>query len=538
VMTSFSSRSFMTLVAVVVTVMFGSVIVGAQSAPSWTTPIPKITGPIPVTADSYPFMAANKFSEPVDLSKSGYTEEEFFVSGTANIYDWGQDGAVTVKIPNKPYTTRILVRRPTDRARFSGTVIVEVMHDPAGVDFPLIWAWASGYWLEHGDAYVGITMDVRSADALKKFNPTRYAPISWANPNPDEACGGGGRGNAAPTKSDTEEGLKWDMISQVGALLKSDAPTNPLAGYNVRFLFMTSQDPGQMTYINAIQPHAVLMNGKPVYDGHVVKSGDRAARIRRCAPAPGAGDPRNVVKNVGVPVINLLQEGDVIGTLAARRADSDALTDRFRWYEVAGTSHSGSATYRWATPNLKDLQAAGGPVMERAFSTAIEQYTLALPLREPGRCLPSEIVSEQPAVTMTFDSTFANLDQWVRNGVAAPRGALIEVKNPGTPQAEIARDEIGNAIGGVRTPYVDVPTAIYHSGHGTAPGCGNNFGYTEALDWARLDKLYGSYKNYATKMGQAVDRSVKDRWITESDGRKIKAELVTPPPVAGTASSN
>src|SRR5262245_64677938 len=86
------------------------------------TPVPKAT-PVPVTADSYPFMAANKSTPALDLSKVGYVEEEYLVNGTANVYDWASDGAVSVKTPNAPYTTRILVRRPT--SGFSGTVVVE-----------------------------------------------------------------------------------------------------------------------------------------------------------------------------------------------------------------------------------------------------------------------------------------------------------------------------------------------------------------------------------------------------------------------------
>src|SRR5215472_13576875 len=88
-----------------------------------TTPLPKVAGPIPVTADSYPFMAANRSTPAFDLSKAGYTEEEFIVSGTANVYDWTSDGALNVKTPNAPYGTRILLRRPSNPARFSGTVV-------------------------------------------------------------------------------------------------------------------------------------------------------------------------------------------------------------------------------------------------------------------------------------------------------------------------------------------------------------------------------------------------------------------------------
>jgi hypothetical protein len=34
------------------------------------TPVPKFTGPIPVTADSYPFLAASHSLVPFDLAKS------------------------------------------------------------------------------------------------------------------------------------------------------------------------------------------------------------------------------------------------------------------------------------------------------------------------------------------------------------------------------------------------------------------------------------------------------------------------------------
>ncbi len=516
--------------------VFGIVAFAAVAAAQTATPIPKATGPIPVTATSFPFMSATRMQEPVDLAKVGFVEEEFFVSGTANVYDWAPTGELTVKIPNAPYATRILVRRPADPAHFTGTIIVEIVHAPNGHDFPEMFSWSGDYVMEHGDAYVGITMDPASIGALKRFNPTRYAPLSFANPNPTEACGAGrgGGANAAPETSEVEEGLKWDMISQVGALLKSNAPGHPMTGFNVQYLYMTSQDAAQTTYIDALQRHAVLANGKPVYDGHVIKSGGRPSRIRRCAAAPGNNDPRVAIKNAGVPVINVLQQGDVLGALALRRADSDDPADRYRLYEIAGTAHSSPPPYRTATPVVADLIAADGEkaVATRTFSAALGPYTLDQPLREPGRCQPSELVTEQPVLAYMFHGAYANLDQWVRTGTPAPKGARTETKDVDGKPAFV-NDEVGNNLGGVRSPYVDVPTRIYHPGHGNQPGCGNNFGYSEPLNFARLDALYGSYKNYAARVTQSVDRLLKDRWVTASDGQRIKAELLAPP--TGTA---
>src|SRR3954471_24093482 len=138
-------------------------------------PLPTSTGPVAVSATSYPFLAAHRLQEPIDLAKIGYVEEEFFVSGRANVYDWAADGTLTVKSANAPYTTRILVRRPADPARFSGSVIVEPIHAPNGNDFPLMFAWSGDYVFEHHDAYVGITVDPTSIKSLQKFNAARYA---------------------------------------------------------------------------------------------------------------------------------------------------------------------------------------------------------------------------------------------------------------------------------------------------------------------------------------------------------------------------
>ena len=41
---------------------------------------------------------------PQDLSRLGYVEEEFLVSGKANVYDLDSAGKVAAKIPDVPYT--------------------------------------------------------------------------------------------------------------------------------------------------------------------------------------------------------------------------------------------------------------------------------------------------------------------------------------------------------------------------------------------------------------------------------------------------
>lgn len=501
--------------------------VDAQPLPA--TPIPRVTGPIPATAESFPFLAAHRLQEPMDLAARGYVEEEFLVSGTANVYDWAADGSLTPVRTGAGYTTRMLVRRPASASRFSGTVIVEPIHAPRGLDFPLMWGWIHEHVVEQGHAWVGVTMSPDAAQALKAFNPSRYASLSWANPNPAETCQPGGRGNQAPVASPVEEGLVWDILSQAGALLKAGG-AGPMGGLRVDRLYMTTQDAVQVTYISAVQPRARLASGAPVYDGHLLKSGRRAKRIRRCAPTPGDGDPRHVMRNAGVPIINVLQEGDVLAGVRERRADSDEPADRFRLWEVAGTAHSGVSPYRWSTATIADHVAAGGEVVARTFSEAIGAYTMAVPFKDPARCQPTEMVTEQPLVSYSFHAGFAALEAWVRAGTPAPKAARIGIVDAGTPQARIETDTHGNAVGGMRSPYLDVPAATFHSGHGAGPGCGQNFGYSEPFSWQRMERLYGTYAAYARKVATSIDAAVAARWLTQADARKVRSELIPEAP--------
>jgi hypothetical protein len=53
-------------------------------------------------------------------------------------------------------------------------------------------------------------------------------------------------------------------------------------------------------------------------------------------------------------------------------------------------------------------------------------------------------------------------------------------------------------------------------------------GHKTPFDWPRLEALYGTYKGYAAKVADAVDRLVKERWLTTGDARRVTAELIGP----------
>ncbi len=58
--------------------------------------------------------------------------------------------------PSAPYRTRILVRRPTDPARFNGTVVVEWMNVSAGESAP-DWDYLNPMLMRDGYAYVAVS---------------------------------------------------------------------------------------------------------------------------------------------------------------------------------------------------------------------------------------------------------------------------------------------------------------------------------------------------------------------------------------------
>jgi hypothetical protein len=487
--------------------------------------IPEAKGPIPVTAASYPFGAANRTMAPQDISQFGYIEEEYLVSGFANVYDLDADSNVVVKTPHAPYTTRILVRRPASPQRFSGTVAVELLNPTPMYDVDYQWQYAGVYFMEHGDAWVGITSKPVTAKALKTFDPRRYAAVSWANPlPPDKTCPKPVSLLPDSTPA-TENGLVWDIATQVAALLKSEAKHNPLKGFPVKVALLTgySQTGGYVvTYVNFIRPlpGACGPNGKPVYDGYLIGDGDGLlVPLNQCSAPIMPGDPRFIITPRPEPVISVVSQ--VLWTgMGAYRADSNAATDRYRRYEIAGASHLNMRSLS-LSPNPKDMIKAGitGPPPNCA---EFAQYGVT--------DFPFEYFMR---------GAFANLDAWVRSNIAPPKvKQRIEVepvpegaKPTWPPSVTVKVDKYGNARGGVRSPYLDVPTGTYYS-HSTPANpespdsvlfC-SLVGYKVPFNKDLLTKLYPSHEKYVKKVNKIVDKLVKARLITASDGQLIKDE--------------
>lgn len=483
--------------------------VTAAGPASAVTAVPEVTGPLPVSAGSYPFGAADHQLVPQDLARDGYVEEEFLVSGSANVYSWPAPGPAVVRTPAAPYTTRVLVRRPARASHFSGNVVVEMLNPSNLFDLNIGWAMMHRQLIDNGDAWVGITVKPVSVVALQTFDPVRYGDLSMANPLPlDDPRNCAEpitviRGDSSRT---TENGLVWDIYTQVGGWLRSADPTNPLTYQGRRspeylYGFGYSQTGGYLyNYINGIQPLVVQADGRPMYDGYIVAVAGGAfvgaVAMNQCEPPPPLGDPRRQFTNVGVPIIHVMSQSDYLIGIGARRPDSDQPPDQYRHYEMAGAGH--------ATPD------------ELYYSAAPDDIVRA------GRAVPPQACNEGPRSrfpsSIFFDAILANLDLWVRDGVPPPRVAPIRVVD-GVPVV----DEFGNVVGGLRSPYLDVPTSTWF---GSATGASFCFiaGWERPFTQDVLDRLYPSHGAYVRRVTASVHQLVDQRIITAYDGRRLIQE--------------
>lgn len=467
--------------------------------PQQPSPFTKVSGPLTQSPETHAFGGALWTMRPENLDAQGYVEEEFFVSGSANVYDWPSTGAV-IRTADVPYTTRVLVRRPKSSAAFSGRVVVEMLNPSNLFDLNIGWAIHHDEIVRQGDAWVGITAKPVAVATLKTFDPVRYAALNWANPlKPDDPRNCTVTGD---TTKETENGLVWDIHTHVAEWLRSTDASNPFrygdgASHAKRlYAWGYSQTGGFLfTYINAIQPLVVAKDGKPPFDGYIVGMLGGPSPISQCAERIPAGDPRRPIRNAGAPVIHIMSQSDYLGWAPSRREDNDAPGDQYRHYDIAGAGH--------ATPD------------ELWFAASSEDIV------KGGRTPPALNCDQGPRSRfpswVAYNAIYRNLKAWVEDGVRPPPSQNIEVAS-----GKGVLDANGNVKGGIRSPWVDVPTSTWN-GNSTGQSFCRIAGHEIPLTPATLANLYPSQQAYEQAVRQNVDDLVKARFITPEDGRILKA---------------
>jgi len=274
-----------------------------------------------------------------------------------------------------------------------------------------------------------------------------------------------------------------DVIAQAGMLIKSG--TGPFAAYKVQKITLMGTSASSGTVRNYLADHANLRlsNGGPIFDGFLLTS------TNGNTPLP----------IVDVPMIQMPTQTEVVTWaergIAYRRPDSDEPGNRFRLYEVAGMPHN----------NSRD-------------SPAFQNDPCTLP------------VTDFPAGAFTA-LALNYLVEWITKGTAPPHAAPIAVdQNTANDGSHLALDEYGNAKGGIRNVWVDVPTAangVFGKGKTTEQDRLCQLAGTKVpLPEATLKKLYPNKGQYATQVERRLKELVSQGWFLPEYAEMVRRDAM------------
>ena len=456
-------------------------------AASTTTAPPRPAGPAAdlskeITGGTRPFIGE---AAPPNSTKDGYVEHEYVASGTATAYkaegELARDGRWSFEpSTNAAYRTRILVRRPANAADFSGTVVVEWNNVSAGIDANPDYASFGTEITRRGDAWVGVSAQLIGVEGglvlvaapgaenlagkgLKKLDPARYGTLHHPG-----------------------DGYSFDIFTQVARALRRGGPA--LGGMNPTKILAAGESQSAIaltTYYNGVQPLT------RAFDGFLVHS-----RASGSLPLVGPGKYADIASSFGTtavfrsdldaPVLDIQTEADLIGVLMSWRVRQPD-NDRFRLWEVAGTAHA-DAHLLGAIAELLDC---GAPI-------------------------------NNAPMYLVVNAALHSLEEWVSTGTAPPEAPRIELTTGSSPKAR--RDADGIALGGIRTPPVDVPVDVLSGIPGSNPEllC-ILLGSTKPLPAARVAQLYPSRAAYQQRYDAAADRVIKDGFVLAADRNALLA---------------
>ena len=442
-----------------------------------------VTGPHPVGSRTFD---KTLYGSNFNLSKVGYEQSQFFLSGTAHSYvpvtPLTSNGKWKIETgASAPYTTRIAIYRPINPKKFNGTVVVEWLNVSGGTDDAPEWTLSHNELIRDGFAWVGVSAQRVGVDSARSTNPAEYSSLSHPG-----------------------DSFSYDIYSQAGHAVRADA-ARVLAGLRPRTLIAAgeSQSAGYlMTYIDAVQPLA------HVYQGFLVHSqfGTGAPLSQAPQTTHSAPTPTTIRSDLGVPVLEFETETDVYNS---------NLTDRlhygnpkwFRLWEVAGSSHydfyglaigpDDTGNGRGAVENLA--------AMQNPTRTPVGGFSCKIPINTGG-------------THWALDAAVYWLNRWVVDGTPPPRAPFLATTHVSPVVYQL--DANGNSVGGVRTPQVDAPIAALGS-QGNSGGFCFLFGSTVPYGAAHLVSLYENHGQFVSAWARAVQRDRAHGFLLPADAVEL-----------------
>jgi hypothetical protein len=437
----------------------------------------------PLDGGGRTFIAGTAF----DLSKVGYCEAEYRLSGTAVAYERVGNGLRAAE--EADFATRLIVYRPTDASLFDGTVWIEWHNVSGGVDAAPGWIFTHRELVRRGAVWIGVSaqkVGVEGGDALVKMPGVSLLEVD------QERYG---------SLRHPGDRFSYDIFTQA-TLSVREAASTILDGLSIERFIATGDSQSAFrltTYVNEID--ALVQ----AHDGFMIH-----ARGGSAAPLDDSQDPRTAVRgdpvlfrrDLRVPVLCVEAETDLLtlGYARARQDDSDNLVV----WEIAGASHAD--VYTFVVGSRDDGLLA---VDELAKLWIPRDEIFGMRLEAPVNSGPQHYVR---------NAAVRHLERWVRQGVRPPPAERLEVED----DAFVA-DEYGIAKGGIRTPHVEVPTAVL-SGIGNG-GSQISFlcGRTLPFDSGRLAELYSSQDVYLERFSRATGLAVAGGFFLDDDAAEILA---------------
>lgn len=440
-----------------------------------------------------------------NLSTVGYEQSEYFLSGTATAYTSASPLTSNGRWTATPsstaaYKTRMVVYRPINPKRFDGTVIVEWLNVTGGVDAAAAWLTDHVQMIRSGMVYVGVSAQAvgivgepgslgaaaGQAGGIKGADPARYGSLEHPG-----------------------DSYSYSIFEQTGAAVRRDAATvlSGLKPTRVLALGESQSATRLVSYIDALQP---LSPG--VYNGYFVYSGFGSSAPLSQAPQPtiNAPTPTFISTDLSVPVMMFETETDVLvlGYLSARQPP----TKFIREWEVAGTAH-------YDTYGLVEsmTDTGDGTADVKAFDTMINPISSF-----DGGAISCPTPLNAGSHTYEVRAAVVALNNWVITGRPPPQSPRLDVASPDS----YAKDQNGEALGGIRTPQVKAPIAVV-SGIDTKSSAGGGFcgifGTTVPVSSAKLTQLYPTHQAFVKKWDQAVASDVSKGYLLPADAKVLES---------------